>query len=373
MNALFDKKDAVHCFILSGDDTVSRRRAREEIIAGLEEAAGPCIREHFDPAAESASAFAQRMLTPSLFQETRIVHLRHAQTLSDDDCAELGPVLSGDIPDVYCVIEIDESKKDASRFLKKFHRDSSTPLAERSKYRIAEFERPPDYKIPGWLVDNVPFLIGRRIAKADAEYLADRVGYDLDVLHSELQKVDLYLPSNAPVSRNAIDHVTGSVREMSSFELAAAAGRRDLPRALRIIEGLFSVNVPMPLVVSALARHFWALFRIKKYLAVHPEVGRRFTASKGFKNPDQDAAGLAIGKASGLLQDGEERKVFPVLIKSGIVEQAKGFSEDELAHIIGLLLEFDVGIKTGAIEPARHNLEMLCYRITRVRTAAGAG
>ena len=372
MNALFDKTTAARCFILSGDDTVSRERAREEIIAGIVAAAGPCIREHFDPAAESASAFAQRMLTPSLFQETRIVHLRHAQTLPDDDCAELGPVLSGDIPDVYCIVEIDEDKKGVPRILKKLHSDGRASGAP-SKCRTVEFARPPDYKIPGWLVDNVPILIGRRIAKADAEYLAERVGYDLDILHSELQKVDLYLPSNAPVSRNAIDHVTGSVREMTPFELAAAAGRRDLPRAKRIIEGLFSVNVHMPLVVSALARHFWALFRIKKYLAVHPEVGRRFAASKGYKNPDQDAAGLAIGKASGLLQDGEERKIFPVLIKSGIVEQTAGFSEDELAQILGLLLEFDVGIKTGAIEPARHNLEMLCYRIIRVRTAAGAG
>jgi DNA polymerase III delta subunit len=56
-----------------------------------------------------------------------------------------------------------------------------------------EFSRPRDYEIAKWLVANTPRLIGRRISEADAEYLADRVGYDLDALHSELQKIDLNL------------------------------------------------------------------------------------------------------------------------------------------------------------------------------------
>ncbi len=371
MSALFDKKEdlrTVRCFILSGEDAVSRERAREGILAGLEAAAGPCSRESFDPAVESVALFAQRMLTPSLFQETRIFHFRHAQTLHDEELAELAAALSGDIPDIYCIIEIDEEKKDAARVIKELHIDKRGNTC-----RTFEFGKPADWQIPDWLVVNVPLLIGRRITKVDAEYLAERVGYDLDVLHSELQKVDLYLASGAPVSRAAIEHITASVREMTAFELAAAVGRHDFPLAVRIIEALFSVNVHMPLVVSALTRHFWALFRIKKFLAANPGIGRRFAASKGYKNPDQTATGLAIGKAAGLLHDGEERKIYPVLIKSGIVEQASGFSEDELARIFGWFLEFDTGVKTGRIEPTRHALQMLCYRIIRIRTAASEG
>ena len=359
---------AIRCFVLWGEDTVSRERAREAVMAAIKAAAGPYTREPFDPAVESAALFAQRMLTPSLFQETRIFHLRHAQELRDEDLGELDTALSGDIEGVYCIIEIDEGKKDAGRILKKLHIDERLSAVPPKGF-VLEFEKPPDWKIADWLVANAPLLIGRRIIKQDAEYLAERVGYDVDTLHSELQKIDLYLPPGAPVTRAAIDRLTAREREMKPFELAAAAGRRDFPLALRVIEALFSVTVYMPLVVSALGRHFWALFRIKKFLAANPGVARRFAASKGSKNQDQTETGLAIGKAAGLFGDGEERKIYPVLIKSGIVEQAAGFSENELARILGWLLEFDTGVKTGRIEPTRNNLQMLSYRIIRGEAA----
>jgi DNA polymerase III delta subunit len=367
MNASFDTTEnlrAVRCFILRGEDTVSRERAREAIIAGLEREIGQCRREPFDPESESAAIFAQRMLTPSLFQETRVFHLRHAQTLRDEDLDEIDAALSGDLEGVYCIIEIDEGKKEAGRVLKKLHSDERLSAKPPTGF-LLEFERPADWQIADWLVANAPLLIGRRIAKADAEYLAGRVGYDVDALRSELQKIDLYLPANAPVSRAAIDHLTSAARHMTPFELAAAVGRRDFPQALRVIEALFSVTVSMPFVVAALGRHLWALFRIKKCLADSPDIGRRFAASRGSKNPEQTATGLAIGKAAGLLHDGEERKLFPVLIKSGVVDQAFRFSEDELARAIGWLLAFDSGIKTGRVEPTRDALQMLCYRIIR--------
>jgi hypothetical protein len=119
---------------------------------------------------------------------------------------------------------------------------------------VREFTRPRDYEIGGWLVENAPAIIGRRIAKNDADYLADRVGYDLDLLNSELQKIDLTLPPGKLIDRAAIDSATGGYREMAPFELAAALGAQDLPSAIRIIDSLFSVNVYMPIVVAALAR-----------------------------------------------------------------------------------------------------------------------
>jgi DNA polymerase III delta subunit len=369
MNAIVDNIEnfgAVRCFVLAGEDSASRERAREAIVARIEAGAGPCTHERFDPSAESGALFAQRMLTPSLFAETRIFHLRHAQTLKDDDLAELDTALSGDLEGVYCIVEVDEGKKESSKLLKKLHVDDRGDAC-----RYLEFQRPADWAIPEWLVTNVPLLIGRRIAKADAEYLADRVGYDVDVLHSELQKIDLCLDPGAALNRAVIDRVTTGAREMSPFELAAAVGRQDFPLAARIIEALFTVSAYMPLIVSALSRHFWALFRIRKFFAVNPDIARRFAASKGSKNPDQTATGLAIGKAAGLLHDGEERKIYPVLIKSGIVDQANRFTDAELAKILGWLLEFDLGTKTGRIEPTRAALQLLCYRIVRVRAAGG--
>ena len=80
-------------------------------------------------------------------------------------------------------------------------------------------------------------------------------------------------------------------------------------------------------------------------------------------------SGEGGSEADGHPDEGEERKIYPVLIKSGIVEQAARFTEEELAKIFKWLLDFDVGSKTGKFEPTRQSLQLLCYRIVRVRAA----
>ncbi|MBN2187882.1 MAG: hypothetical protein JW699_00400 [Chitinispirillaceae bacterium] len=377
--------DTVRCFVLRGQDTVSRERARESIVAALEKEGGPCVREPFDPSAvESSALFVQRMLTPSLFQERRVFIFRHTREIRQAGLEELDAALSGLAEGVYCIIDLeppvkkDDAErvegggKEAKRVIEGLH------IAERIAAQpptacLLEFEKPRDYQIAGWLVDNAPVLIGRRIAPADAEYMVERVGSDLDTLNSELQKIDLYCAPGAPVTRAVIDHIAGNVRQATPFELAAALGRRDFPRAIRIIEMLFSFTISLPYVVSAIGRHFWTLFRIKKFLAVNPDIGRRFAASKGYKNAVQTETGLAIGKAAGILRDGEERRIYPALVKSGIVEQARSFSDDELAAILSWLVEFDTGIKTGMVEQTKSSLQTLCYRIVRARLVLEEG
>jgi DNA polymerase III delta subunit len=369
MNLLLDKvlpNGTLRCFVFSGEDSVGSERARAAIIGHLEKKCGAITNERFDPSAETIDLFIQRMMSPTLFGDMRVFHFRHAQTLRDDDLDDIDTALASGIPDAFAFIELDGAKKDIARAIKKLRLEKRAEGASPLCLHL-EFPRPPDWGIADWLTANTPDLTGRQISKVDAEYLADRVGYDLDLLHSELQKIDLHLPDKTRIDRAAIDHVTGRQREMSSFELAASIGRRDFKAALRVIEALFADTVYLPLVVSAQSRHFWALFRIKKFLEANPEVARSFGASKGFKNPEQTAAAFAIGKAAGLLDEKGANRVFPVIIKSGVVNQAASFTSEELERILGWLLEFDHGIKTGRIDPGKQALQMLCYRCIRVR------
>jgi DNA polymerase III delta subunit len=366
------KEGTLRCFILSGEDTASIEHARSVIVEGLENAVGTLTHEHFDPSSESMALFIERMLSPTLFGDQRIFHFRHAQNVSDGDLDELDRALETGIPDAFAIVECDGSKKEIAKAFKKLQVEKRT-AGEKPLCLLAEFARPPDWGIADWIVTNAPLLIGRQIAKSDAEYLADRVGFDLDLLHSELQKIDLYLPDKARIDRKTIDLITGRQREMTPFELAAALGRKDLSAALVIVEALFSGAPYVPLVLSALGRHFWALFRIKKFLEVNPDVGRRFVASKGYKNPEQTATGLAIGKAGGLFGDKDANKIYPVLVKPGIMEQVESFTAEELERIIAWLLEFDYGIKTGRIEAKEQTLQMLCFRIVKVRALVWEG
>ena len=360
----------LRCFVLSGEDSVGIEQARAAIAAHLEKTGGALTHEHFDPANETIALFIQRMLSPTLFGDLRVFHFRHVQEFTGDELDELDRALESGIPDAFAIVELDGPKKDIAKTLKKLRVEKRAGGSPPFCLHL-EFARPPDWGIADWLVTNAPLLTGRQIAKPDAEYLADRVGRDLDLLYSELQKIDLHLPEKARIDRKTIDLITGRQREMTAFELAAALGRQDLNSALRVIDAIFTGAPYLPPLVAALGRHFWAIFRIKKFLSANPDIGRRFANSKGYKNPEQIATGLAIGKAAGLFGDKDENRIYPVLIKSGIMEQAALFSCGEIERIIGWLLEFDRGIKTGRVAPDRKSLEMLCYRCVKVRAIAG--
>ena len=361
---------ALRCFVLSGDDSVGIEHARATITAHLEKTGGALSHEHFDPANEHFALFVQRMLSPTLFGNLRVFHFRHVHERADDDLDELNNAFESGIPDAFAIVELDGPKKETAKALKKLRIEQRAGDDPPFCLHL-EFARPPDWGIADWLVTNTPLLIGRQIAKPDAEYLADRVGRDLDLLYSELQKIDLHLPEKARIDRKTIDLITGRQREMTAFELAAALGRQDLAAALRIVGAIFAGTPYLPSVIAALGRHFWALFRIKKFCEANPDIGRRFAKSKGYKNSEQIVTGLAIGKAAGLLGDKDAHRIYPVLIKSGIMEQVSLFSDKEIERIIAWLLEFDWGIKTGRIAPDRASIEILCYRCVKVRSIAG--
>lgn len=353
--------------ILCGDETVGRERAKVKLLNSLKELHGNFTSESFDPETDEFQSFNESILTPSLFQETRVFLIHRAQNLSDKEIKELNFLLDSPPPDAYLIIEIDEEKKgkSESKIAKKLKIEKRCASKE-SDCTYLEFPKPPEYKIGQWLVEQVPRLFDRNITKSDADFLIDLAGNDLNILYSELQKIDTSLSSGEAIGRNQIEQIVGSSRQMTVFELASALGERQFPRALQIIDSLFTTNAFASVMVSAIFRHFWALFRIRCFAAANPQVVKRFLNAKGFNNPDQSECGYAIGRASGLLSDGEQRKVYPVIVASGIVQQAKKFTDQELKLIFKWLLEFDSGIKTGKVEGSQQDLQMLCFRICRI-------
>jgi DNA polymerase III delta subunit len=364
--------------VLSGDDLMSRARASEAIIAAVTTPGEQLTHITFDPTAEPLFSFVENMMTPSMFAGTRLFHIRHAGMLTAEDLPLLAGALDIDLGPVYLLIEIDPPSKEFNsaeaktkkitpaailKALRIKERSSSTPPTALHE----EFAQPRDFETPAWLVSQLPQITGRKISLTDAKVLVDRVGSNLDLLYSEIMKIDIYLSPKEPVTRAAIDHVTGALRKMTHFDLAAALGKRDFPTAAKIIGSLLESRGSLPLITAVLAKHFWALWRIRRFLSAHPEVARAFASAKG---PSQNVPGLAIGIAAGLLKEGNEKRVYPAIILSGIVGQAHSFSDQDLSWILRELLNFDLQSKNGRIDKSRewHELQMLCYRIVRSAT-----
>jgi DNA polymerase III delta subunit len=357
-----NKQDIPRLIIATGDDSFAIELSREKYLERINSLHGECIVEMFDSLNEGIGEFMSRAVTASLFQEIRLYCVLHAQSMSEKDLGALDRYLDYKIPDVYLFVSAETDKKAAGGTkvakclqLKKRAADKSVS--------VQDFSRPPDYKLAEWVTQQVPALFNRRIGLADAEHLAKIVDYDL--IYSELQKIDMALPAGANIDKNIIDEITGVTRAANGFEFAAALGKRDLPGALEILDSLFSGDFYAPLAVSAVFKQFWSMLKIRKFLEKNPQTLKQFNTKSYGKDSPQSVAAFHIGVAGGLLTEKTKNRVYPAVIKSGIVAQAQSFSEGALREILKTLQRFDVDSKTGRVEPTPYNFQMLCYRIVR--------
>ncbi len=363
MNTKIDIQPAI--LILTGNDSLAKENRWQKFIENVKNTCGQCQMINFDSAEEKIPLFLQKIITPSMFGEPRIFFIRHIQSLSPGDLQEINRYLNYELTDdIRLIIEGEEKatgeKNSFVKALKLKERSSDPRIA------VETFAKPPDYAIDKWLVSNIGSLFSRSISLADAAYLVDQVGYDLNVLYSELRKIDIHLPPRAAVNREIITEITGSSRSMTVYELANAIGEKQLPRTLEIIDSLFSYKFYAPLMINALFRHFWALYRIKRFCRSNPDVFRKLSSSD-YSTKNQAAA--TVGIAAGLLSEKEKKRAYPVILKSGIVNQAGNFSTTQLRQIIKMLFEFDTGVKSGRINPDKNMVLMFCSRIIKIEHA----
>jgi len=351
--------------IVSGDDNFAMELSRDKYIKRIKAHHGHCTVEMFDSMNERVDEFMARAMTASLFQEIRVYCVLHAQSLPEKDLLALDKSLNYEIPDVYIFISAETEKKNAAA-AKISKALQFKKRADDVSVSIKDCSKPPDYKVAEWIVEQVPLMFDRYIGTAEAEYLAATVEYDL--LYSELQKIDLALERGAKIDKKIIQEIVGTTKTMTVYDLARALCKRDLPATLNVLDSLFNSSAsafPAQLAVSAVFRDFWAMLKIKRYIERNPHILRQYN-TRGFgKDSPQSMAAFEIGVAAGLLSDKNRGAVFPVIIKSGIVEQAQGFSEKGLTEVIRMLQRFDVDVKTGKTETTPCNLQMLCYRIAR--------
>jgi len=360
------EKSVPRLMIVTGDDSFAMELARDKYLERVKAARGAYMLEMFDSSNEKIDDFLTRAVTASLFGEVRVFCVLHAQSLTEKELKELDGTLDYDIPDVYMFVSAELEKRSAAETkIKKALR-----LKERGgkggAVSALDFSKPREWEMAGKIVEMVPEFFSRRIGKPDAEYLAEVVEYDL--IYSELQKIDLALPPGAPIDKKAIEEIAGATRTMSVYELSAALGKRDLPGALKVLDSLFATGFYAPVTASTLFKHFWSLFKIKKYLEKNPAVLKQYNSRVGFgKDSAQSMAAFEIGLACGLLteKDRAGNRAYGVIIKSGVVSQSQSFTSAGLRDIMKMLQRFDVDVKTGRTEPVPYNLQMLCYRIAR--------
>lgn len=353
----------IRVLVLTGNDYLGREKLRSSFLSSIFDKHGEVTEEKFDPSSEPFPSYIERAITPSLFQEIRIFEIRHAQNLKKDELTYFKEILASKPDDIFFLIEFEsEGRKKSivaeSLDIKKLEKNDS------QYFSFRKFDRPPDYQMVQWLMEQLPVLFNRKITKDGAEALTDLAGNELDKLYSELQKIDINLAEGAIIDKNTVEEIIGASREMTPFELARALGQKDFPRTLEIIESLFATSFYAPPVVSIIFQYFWKLMKIRIYAENNRDNANRYFKTT-YKQKTEAAYNIGVG--AGVMNSSDSvNKAFPVMVKSGIIDDAVKYKQEHLKEIFFWLRDYDTGIKTGRVAPSKENFQELCFKIVRV-------
>jgi DNA polymerase III subunit delta len=228
-----------------------------------------------------------------MFAERQVVLLKEAQQMRDIDKLEL--YIENPLVSTIFVVSYKEKKVDGRTKLAKLLKEKGELLSTKKMY---------DNQLPDWtlaMVKAKDFGIGQKALLL----LVDHVGNNLTRLENEVDKVIINLGSRKEITEDDIEEYIGISKEYNVFELQEALARKDLGKAIKIIQ-YFEGNPkagPIQMILPSLYNFFSKTFMIF-----------------GVPSKDEKAVAAALGvhpffvkdylKAAGLYQyPGTERAI----------------------------------------------------------------
>ena len=187
-----------------------------------------------------------------MFSERQVVLLKEAQHMKDID--KLEGYVEKPLTSTILIVAYKDKKVDAR-----------TKLAKNIKKfgEILTTKKIPDYQMNDWAKEMIR-MKGFEINPKALLLLIDHLGNDLSRVENEVDKLALNMGRGKLIDENAIDKYVGISKEFNAFELQAAIAKKDLAKAIRIIQ-YFESNpkaVPIQLILPALYGYFSKVYSI---------------------------------------------------------------------------------------------------------------
>ena len=205
-----------------------------------------------------------------------------------------------------------------------------------------------------------------RIDKAAVQELIDRVGNDARQLAIEIEKLALYIGVDGRVTVDIVRELVPSLA-MDVFALMNAVVEGDAVKALRMLDGLLQRRESPMLILYLLARQFRFLLQARLLLdskMISPAL--LHARADAFRQqlekiPEEFRQRLPEDSRLNLL------KQSPAVIRNFLL-QARNFSRDQIVEALRLILDTDVGFKTGVDQGQQ--LALLILNLCRLRREA---
>jgi DNA polymerase III subunit delta len=187
-----------------------------------------------------------------MFAERQVVLLKEAQQMRD--ITKLEPYIQQPLGSTVFVVSYKDKKVDGRSKLAKLLKEKGELLSTKKMY---------DNQLPEWVTELLQAK-GLSINQKALYLLIDHVGNDLTRIKSEIEKIQINLGTRKTIHEDDVEKFVGISKEYNAFELQAALAKKDLSKALRIIQ-YFESNPkagPIQMVLPALYSFFSKVYMI---------------------------------------------------------------------------------------------------------------
>lgn len=187
-----------------------------------------------------------------MFVDKQVVLLKEAQQMKDLD--KLENYIEHPLASTIFVVSYKEKTLDKRTKLYKTIKKGG---------EIFTSEKIRDYKLVEWVSDYVKSQEFSMSPKAIA-LLAEHLGNDLNRIVNEIDKLTLNIGQRKSITEDDIEKYVGISKEYNAFELQDALSKKDLSKAIRIIQ-YFEANpkaAPIQLVLPTLYGYFSKLYAL---------------------------------------------------------------------------------------------------------------
>lgn len=187
-----------------------------------------------------------------MFAERQVVLLKEAQHMKDIE--KLDGYVNKPLLSTVFVVAYKDKKVDGRTNLAKFVKKNGEVFTSKKIY---------DSQLPEWTRDMI-LAKGYQITPQALQLLVENTGNDLSRLENEVEKVAINLVNTKTIDENAIEKYVGISKEFNAFELQAAIAKKDLAKAIQIIQ-YFNSNPkagPIQLILPAVYLYFSKVYSI---------------------------------------------------------------------------------------------------------------
>jgi DNA polymerase-3 subunit delta len=160
-----------------------------------------------------------------MMAERRVVIVREAQELKRK-LPDLLPYVENPQPSTVLVICHKHSSFDGR---------SKLSSAINKKGVVFKSDKVRDYQLQDYIQGIVKEL-GYDISHKACSLLAESIGADLSRIHNELNKLSILIEKGQTINDVHIEENIGISKDYNNFELVEAVGKRDVPKAMRIVD-----------------------------------------------------------------------------------------------------------------------------------------